>query len=133
LREAPGNADLLEVCQERFELRVDLLSLLGTGRPRVYEYAFDLARPVVDGPAKTHRHLAIRFEIWKYPLRRDLRQVNDDMRTVVLDTHGEGARAIWFETLVAGANVNAHAFLDEGGKIGVDHRKWGQYSVLGFI
>ena len=82
---------------------------------------------------QTHRGLAVRFEIWKYPLRRDLRQVNDDMRTVVLDTHGERARAVWLEALVARANVNAHALLDEGRKIGVDHRKRVQYSVLGFI
>lgn len=106
MREAPGNADLLEVCQERFKLSDDFRSLLGAGRPHADERAFDLARLVVDWPAKTHRGLAVRFEIWKYPLRRDLRQVHDDVCTVVLDPHGERARAVWLEALVARANVN---------------------------
>src|SRR5262249_17373944 len=54
--------------------------------------------------------------------RRDFRHVTDQVRSTSLHLRGHRTSAVRTQVLVAGADVNSHALLEEGGQFRADHR-----------
>ena len=94
--------------------RISSRSCASAGRT-LTNIAFDLTGPIVDRPPERDRGLAVVREIRQHARGGHVRDVDRQMHPVVFHADGEAARAVRLEALVAGADVDAHPFLEEGG------------------